>query len=286
MTPELWIRVNGGPPQRGGITVPSGAAIGFVFPDTNGWTKYRLEVVGPPGWTPPAPWTLQGGATSVIEGVITPPANITLPVVTTAWGKWMATLIVNDVYVDQATAWSTLSPAGVEDLGVGEAAQFNGPVRKWVGAIQQALRTLGGGANATPARFHYELGGPASSASLDPLWETLGLAWFRPEDIIPVVSGRTRHVQLELVGHTTNALYEGRFRLYDMDGITNGGTPTVIGASALATNATTPTKLTASLDADLGTVTTGGLIAVQAAVEAPGPSFASLSNAKLIVTWD
>lgn len=286
MTPELWIRVDGGPPQRGGITVPSGANIAFVFPDTNGWVKYRLEVIGPPGWSPPAPWVLEGGEVSVINGVISPPASITMPPSTTAWGKWMATLIVNDVHVDAMTAWSMLSPAGVEDIGVGEASQFNGPVRKWVGALQQALRSLGGGANATPARYHYELGGPASSASLDPLWETLGLAWFRPEDIIPVASGRTRHVQLELVGHTTNALFEGRFRLYDMDGISNVGTPTVIAASALATNATLPTKLTANLDGPLGTVTTGGLLAIQAAVEAPGPSFASLSNAKLIVTWD
>jgi hypothetical protein len=150
---ELEVRINGGAAAFGGITVPSAATVQFVFPITDGWVNYRLEMYGPPGWTPPGGWTFEAGEIAVYTGVTTPPPDLVLPA-NTAWGKWMLVLIVNNglrddrltaAMVDSRTGLSMLSPSGIEDVGTREEAQFHGAVRKWVGSIQTALRAGGGG---------------------------------------------------------------------------------------------------------------------------------------------
>jgi hypothetical protein len=147
---ELEIKVNAGVNQFGAVTAPSAATISFVFPTTVGWEKYRLEVYGPPGWTPPGGWTVEGDV-AVYTGVTAPPPDVVLPANTVRWGKWMPRLIVNDgrrndaaerEMVDTRSGISMLSPTGLVDLGTQEEAQFGGAVRKWSGSIQAALRTI------------------------------------------------------------------------------------------------------------------------------------------------
>lgn len=162
---KLYVRANGGATQEGGITVPSAATIQFTFGSTSGWKLYRLEVYGPPGWTPPGGWTSEAGECSVYTGVDVPPPIFTLPANTVRWGKWMSRLVVNDgESVDLATAFQTLSPHGAEDVGVDEEGQFHGPRRAWVGAMQTSIRAvdgIAGSAGATGAQ------GPAGTNGTD-----------------------------------------------------------------------------------------------------------------------
>jgi hypothetical protein len=112
----------------------------------------------------------------------------------------------------------------------------------------------------------------------------IGAVHFDPNTIIPVSSGRTRHVDLEIVLESASLLYFARFDLYDVAGISTGGTPGVVANSLKQTNAIDATRLTQNLDAELGAITTAGLLEGRLYVSAMG--YATCKLARLVVTWD
>jgi hypothetical protein len=145
---KLRVSINGGAAQTGGVTAPASATAQFSFESTVGWTKYRLELIGPPGWALPAGWTDESG-TYVYTGVDTPPPLLTLPDAS-GWGKFMPTLTVNDGLrfgafsldmIDTSTAISIPSANSLVDVGTFEDMQF-ATKRGWLAAIQTNLRRL------------------------------------------------------------------------------------------------------------------------------------------------
>lgn len=181
---ELELKVNAGVNQFGAVTAPSAATISFVFPTTVGWAKYRLEVYGPPGWTPPGGWTVEGDV-AVYTGVTAPPPDVVLPANTVIWGKWMPRLIVNDgrrndayerEMYDTRSGISMLSPSGLVDLGTQEEGQFGGAVRKWAAAIQTALRVIETGMVAGDVPPPGTNGNTLALVAGIPAWASLNLA--------------------------------------------------------------------------------------------------------------
>lgn len=146
-TAELRIAVNGGAPGTGGITAPANATLAYSFTNTSGWSKYKLEIYGPDGFTPPPGWTAMTGGAYYL-GTTSPPATVSLS--GAPWGKYMHRLVVNDKIVDDATAVSILSPSGLEDLGSLEESQFTDAARGWAGVIQRILRTVETGIGGGP----------------------------------------------------------------------------------------------------------------------------------------
>lgn len=151
----LTVRVNGGAPLQGGVTVNALSTIQFGAASYDGWTKGRWEIIGPPGWAVPAGWTDDGGK-AVYVGGAGPPPSFVLPNAA-GWGKWMPTLVVNDGakdgnaahpdMTDRKTALSMLSPNLVVDVGVGESTQFDA-LRRWAGAMQAIARKMDAALNA------------------------------------------------------------------------------------------------------------------------------------------
>ena len=114
----------------------------------------------------------------------------------------------------------------------------------------------------------------------------IGAVYFDPNTIIPVSGGRTRHVTLEVFLETSSIAFNAVFDIYDVSGISLGGTPGIVAHSAKQTTNLATTRFTQSLDTELGSITTAGLLEARLSVETPGPAYAICKQARLIVTWD
>jgi hypothetical protein len=151
---KFYVSVNGGANQEGGVEVPSGAVIDFVPASTVGWLRQRWEFVDyPEGWATPAGWSLAADGT--IYSTDVDPTNVTLPASSVLWGKWMLRLRVNEQIdtdqevieglIDETTALSMLSPAGLRDGGARETSQFctaTTLAKQWARDYQRNLRKL------------------------------------------------------------------------------------------------------------------------------------------------
>ena len=116
--------------------------------------------------------------------------------------------------------------------------------------------------------------------------QVIGAIYFDPNAIIPVSSGRTRHVDFECVIESSIVTSLAILDLYDVTGISTGGTPGVVANSTKQTTNLAPTRFTQNFDVELGAITTAGLIEARLAIQIPGPSFATCKLARLIVTWE
>ncbi|WP_394849722.1 hypothetical protein LZC95_19995 [Pendulispora brunnea] len=160
---RVLVRINGGAPQRKGITAPGGASVQCVAESTVDWRAWRWELTDyPEGFAAPAGWALDPDGV-IFSSDISPKA-FSLPDAQNAFGKWLIRLTVNDGVderglfnptrlVDESTAIETLSPFGLHDLGAGESEQFGGARKLWVAHWQANLRRLNAmlGPVATPS---------------------------------------------------------------------------------------------------------------------------------------
>lgn len=114
----------------------------------------------------------------------------------------------------------------------------------------------------------------------------VGAAYFDANGINPVSGGMTRHVLFKAIIETSDTGHAVNIDVYDVNGITNGGTPTPIAASAISDTSEDPKYVSASLDAVLGTVTTYGIMECRLWISSPdGTNVASCKMAKLEVWW-
>ena len=116
--------------------------------------------------------------------------------------------------------------------------------------------------------------------------QAIGAVWFDPNTIVDVSTGRARHVTLDVLLESSTSLLNAVFDIYDISGISSGGTPGVVTGSLKQTTNMSLTRFTQSLDAVLGSITTAGLLEARLSVQTPGPAYAVCKQAKLIVTWD
>ncbi|WP_394847414.1 hypothetical protein LZC95_08105 [Pendulispora brunnea] len=149
---KILVLVNGGPPQTGGVVAPSGASIQLVAENTVEWRSWRWEITDyPRGFALPAGWVAD--ANGLFFSVDVTPAALTLPQANSLFGKWLLRLVVNNgidefgIYnparmVDESTAFEVVSPFGLHDVGAGEAEQFGGAQKAWVGALQDNWRRI------------------------------------------------------------------------------------------------------------------------------------------------
>ncbi len=147
-TAQLQYRVNGGALHEDSIEVSAGDAISLTAADFSGWATARWEAVAkPPDVVSLTGWTYDSAtqrfyylANSGASGPV--PPTITLP---SDWGKWTFRLTVRDgsgtAIVSEDLSVSILSTNGLQDLAVGEKAQFGG-ARNWPGPFQDNLRVL------------------------------------------------------------------------------------------------------------------------------------------------
>jgi hypothetical protein len=157
---RLRIRVNGGAPQTGAVTIAAGDTIQLDAESYDGWGApvARWEWYSyPDGWTGPGgSWssevvTQSDGTTATVyywNGNSAPP-SFTAPAIGT-WGKFLPKLTVLDGYkggapstdvVDTSTAMEMVSSLGLKDLAHLEGKQF-GEWKKWARDHQANLRTL------------------------------------------------------------------------------------------------------------------------------------------------
>lgn len=162
---QLQVSVNGAPPVRGGVEVPSGATLAFSGVNAAGWERARYEIIDyPEGWGVPAGWSQEADGTIVSTDFI--PTTITLPANTVRWGKWYPRLLVNDQIDESKTRLqngelfddtcmiSMLSPKGQRDVCALEGDHFTTSttrVKKWARDIQRNLRAIEAVAVGSPA---------------------------------------------------------------------------------------------------------------------------------------
>lgn len=156
ISPNFYVRVNGGSNQQGGIEVPGGATIDLVPVSTSGWLRARWEIFDyPEAWSAPAGWSLDVNTGAIYYLGITPP-QFTMPSPASAWGKWMLRVMVNeqidngdtvilDGLYDESNALSLLSTNGLRNIGGRERSQFttlSTRVKAWARDIQRALNAV------------------------------------------------------------------------------------------------------------------------------------------------
>ena len=98
-------------------------------------------------------------------------------------------------------------------------------------------------------------------------------------------TGKTRRVFFRAVVQSAVAGKAARVKLYDYYGITTGGIyPTDVTGSAMSTTSVDPIELAADLTSALGTVSTAGVLELQAYADQGGQ--AVVSSAYLHVYWE
>lgn len=147
----LQVSVNGGAPQRGGVTVAYGDTIVASLQDPSGVQRaeYRLWEY-PEGFECPAGWNeLPSGHGYFVITNGGPAPAFTLPgAETELWGKYFLSVEVNgrrrnntvapELY-DESTALKIPDPNGFEDVGFMESTQFDSK-RGWAGELKKATR--------------------------------------------------------------------------------------------------------------------------------------------------
>lgn len=182
---KLQIRVNGGAPQSGGITVNLEDELQLTAESKVGWGSppARWEVYDyPPGMGGGAfpGWTHDATADVYFWVGNGDPPLLTWPDSPTQWGKMMFRLTILDGlgegYVDEKTAAQVLSANGLEDVAWLEKGQFSS-TRQAVRGLKLALRSVenggGGGigtdptANSIALSSHVAVGsGPAGAGDI------------------------------------------------------------------------------------------------------------------------
>jgi hypothetical protein len=146
---RVLVSLNGGPPQRSGITANFGDAVQLFAESTIGWSipaaVWEITTY-PSGWPPPQGWSVDPTTKAYfILGNLSSLPPFQLPGASTGlWGKWKFRLRVNGgggALTDWSTAVQIVSPHGVHDLASSEGSEF-GAERGWPGAQQQNLRLL------------------------------------------------------------------------------------------------------------------------------------------------
>ncbi len=159
----LRAALNGGAPTTGGIVASNADVVQLSAESTVGWTQQKWELYSfysASEFPLPSGWTLDAGTGAYYYSASATPPPFTLPA-GPAFGKWLLRLTVNNglnansvadpSLIDQSTALSIPSPAGLLDLAWAEGPQFSA-FKKWVGDYQINLRALDAavGAAATP----------------------------------------------------------------------------------------------------------------------------------------
>jgi hypothetical protein len=166
----------------------------------------------------------------------------------------------------------------------GAGAMYQLKVAPWVGTDDDwTAYASAGGLSRVDYNF---VNGEETTDVLSSSPLVIGAVYFDPNTIIPVSGGRTRHVTLEVFLETSSVSFNAIFGMYDVSGISLGGTPGIITNAAKQTTNLATTRFTQSLDTELGSVTTAGLLEARLSVQTPGPAYAICKQARLIVTWD
>ena len=144
----LEVSVDGGAAAAGGATASSASTLDFTIQDTTLITAQRFEIYDyPAGFAQPAGWSVDADGVYYYTTDFTPP-TVTAPA-TPMFGKLMCRLTCNNKIdptgaydsglVDEATAVSVVSPAGLVDIGELEEDQFE---TTYIEVYQDNLRTL------------------------------------------------------------------------------------------------------------------------------------------------
>jgi hypothetical protein len=116
--------------------------------------------------------------------------------------------------------------------------------------------------------------------------QVIGAIFFDPNSVIPVSSGRIRHVEWDVTIETSIITRYARIDLYDTSGAFVGGIPDVVTAATKQTTSLAPTRFVQNLDSVFGSTTSAGLLEARLSLQNPGPGFATCKGAQLIVTWE
>lgn len=169
---------------------------------------------------------------------------------------------------------------------IDQSLNYPGNGRGWAKFMDEWLDFIDSGGGGLSRVTYDFLNGEESTDLTTVNPQVIGAIYFDPNSIIPVSSGRVRHVDFECVIESSIGTSYAQLDVYDVNGISTGGTPGVVTNSTKQTTNLAPTRFTQNLDASLGSITTAGLLEARLAIQAPGPGFATCKLARLIVTWE
>jgi hypothetical protein len=136
-------------------------------------------------------------------------------------------------------------------------------------------------------RVTYDFLSGEESTDLTTLYpQVIGVIFFDPNSIIPVTSGRIRHVEWDVTIETSIITRYARIELYDITGVFVGGLPGVVTAATKQTTSLAPTRYVQNLDPIFGSTTAAGLLEARLSLQDPGPGFATCKGVQLVVTWE
>ena len=145
MSVVLQVRVNGGAPQTGGITIVSGDVVQLTAASKAEWGTpvarwemydFPLSFACPAGWS-----TDPSTGTYYYEGNADPPTFTA----DANWGKFILRLAATDAGVrqtDSTTGVRVLSAGGYRSIGRGEGGQWGGRHGRWVRELQRDIKDL------------------------------------------------------------------------------------------------------------------------------------------------
>ncbi len=114
----------------------------------------------------------------------------------------------------------------------------------------------------------------------------IGADYFNPVGWVGDETGLTRNVYFRAILSASVGTITAYARLYDLNGITNGGVPQVVPGSTLSTTNTSPTYYSVNLTSVLGAVTLLGVLEAELYVSATGSSNAAVcQKAWIDVEW-
>jgi hypothetical protein len=142
--PVLRVRLNGGAWQTGGITAAAGDVVELSLQNLANFGAKRWSLRIPVDAPAPSGWDADADAARLYHYVGDSPPSFTLPALTTAWGKWLPSVVCDgdETLIDESTAIQTLSPGGLIDTAPFESTQFH-DVGGWGEAMAQNWRRVG-----------------------------------------------------------------------------------------------------------------------------------------------
>jgi len=176
---------------------------------------------------------------------------------------------------------TTQTVVGLQGREIATSAPTNGQVLTWNSATSKWTPAT------SVSKYVYVIADGENSTFTGPITPlVIGAAYFDPESVVPSSSGLTRNVKFKAIIETTSAAHAVSVDVYDLNGITNGGVPIVIAASALSSASLTPVYVEVSLTADLGLVASAGILECRLWVSSPdSTNVATCKMAKLEVWW-